>query len=99
VTAAYTRAALAEREVAALVLLNSHPGAGVDWLYPRLGLAQSGTVQLVDRLAVADLIERGAAPSRRGVPLTLTASGRRLLGQAVTGRATPCSPRLRPDQR
>lgn len=83
----YERAELAEREVAALVLLSSHPGAGVDWLYPRLDLTQSGTVRLVDRLAGAGLVERGAPGGRRGIPLTLTGSGRERLEQALAERA------------
>jgi DNA-binding MarR family transcriptional regulator len=83
----YARAGLAEREVAALVLMSSHPGVGVDWLYPRLHLTQSGTVRLVDRLAAAGLVGRGAPGGRRGIPLTLTDSGRERLEQALAERA------------
>ncbi len=87
VVAGYGHAGLAEREVAALVLLGSHPGAGIDWLFPRLGLTQSGTVRLVDRLAEAGLVERGAASAGRRVPLTLTRAGRQRLDQATAARA------------
>jgi DNA-binding MarR family transcriptional regulator len=78
---------LAEREAATLVLLGSHPGAGVDWLYPRLGLTQSGTVRLVDRLAEAGLVERGAALAGRRVPLALTPAGQQRLDRATAARA------------
>jgi len=87
VAGGYGRAGLAEREVAALVLVGSHPGAGADWLSPRLGLTQSGTVRLIDRLAEAGLIERGAPAAGRRVPLALTAAGRQRLGQATAARA------------
>lgn len=87
VTAGYGSVGLAEREAAALVLLGSHPGAGVDWLYPRLGLTQSGTVRLVDRLAEAGLVERGGVLAGRRVPLTLTAAGQQRLDQATAARA------------
>ena len=87
VVAGYGRAGLTEREVAALVLLGSHPGAGIDWLFPRLGLTQSGTVRLVDRLAEAGLVARGAVSAGRRVPLTLTRAGRQRLDQATAARA------------
>lgn len=38
------------RDVAALTLVASHEGCSVDWLRSRIGLTQSGTVRLVDRL-------------------------------------------------
>jgi DNA-binding MarR family transcriptional regulator len=87
IAAACAQAGLSEREVAALVLLGSHPGAGVDWLFPRLGLTQSGTVRLVDRLAEAGLAERGAPGGRRGIPLALTGPGRERLDHALAERA------------
>jgi DNA-binding MarR family transcriptional regulator len=87
VAAGYSSVGLAEREAAALVLLGSHPGAGIDWLCPRLGLTQSGTVRLVDRLAEAGLVERGAVLAGRRVPLTLTGAGQQRLDQATAARA------------
>jgi DNA-binding MarR family transcriptional regulator len=99
--AGYARAGLAEREVAALVLISSHAGVGVDWLYSRLGLTQSGTVRLVDRLAAAGLVARGTPGGRRGIPLTLTATGRERLEQALAGRAgalATATAALRPDE-
>jgi DNA-binding MarR family transcriptional regulator len=87
VAAGYGRAGLAEREVAALVLIGSHPGAGADWLVARLGLTQSGTVRLLDRLAAAGLVERGAPAAGRRVPLTLTSAGAQRLDQATAARA------------
>lgn len=87
VTAGYGRAGMAEREVAALVLIGAHPGAGADWLFPRLGLTQSGAVRLLDRLEEAGLVERGVPVAGRRVPLTLTAAGQQRLDQATAARA------------
>jgi DNA-binding MarR family transcriptional regulator len=86
VAAGYARLGLAEREVAALVLVGSHPAAQVDWLHGRLGLTQSGTVRLVDRLAAAGLIQRGRPGPGRRVPLSLTPAGRDQLARAMTAR-------------
>jgi DNA-binding MarR family transcriptional regulator len=100
--AGYARAGLAEREVAALVLIGSHGGAGVDWLYPRLGLTQSGAVRLVDRLAAAGFVRRGAPGGRRGIPLALTDAGRERLEQALAERAgalADATAALSPDER
>lgn len=61
------------RELAALTLVQTHEGCSVDWLRVRVGLTQSGTVRLVDRLAARGLLMRGE-PAGRGVPLRVTAA-------------------------
>lgn len=81
---------LESRELAALTLVEQHDGCSLDWLRERVGLTQSGTVRLVDRLTARDLLRRGA-PRGRAVPLHLTARGRRILRRwaatrdAITG--------------
>jgi DNA-binding MarR family transcriptional regulator len=67
------------RSVAALTLVDSHDGATVDWLAPRVGLSQSATVRLVDRLESASWVDRRRVG--REVALTSTAAGRRVLGR------------------
>ena len=69
---------LESRELAALTLVAEHAGCSLDWLRERVGLTQSGTVRLVDRLAARDLLRRDP-PRGRAVPLRLTARGTRLL--------------------
>jgi DNA-binding MarR family transcriptional regulator len=62
------------RELAALTLVGEHDGCSVEWLRHRVGLTQSGTVRLVDRLEERGLLTRGAAAGR-GVPLQVSAGG------------------------
>ena len=62
------------RELAALTLVGEHDGCSVEWLRHRIGLTQSGTVRLVDRLEERGLLTRGAAAGR-GVPLQVSANG------------------------
>ncbi|GAA3381778.1 MarR family winged helix-turn-helix transcriptional regulator [Cryptosporangium minutisporangium] len=62
------------RELAALTLVAEHDGCSVEWLRTRVGLTQSGTVRLVDRLASRDLLRRDRSTGR-GVPLRLTPAG------------------------
>src|SRR5215213_7059894 len=66
------------RELAALTLVASHDGCSMDWLRERVGLTQSGTVRLVDRLTTRQLLRRGASTGR-GVPLHLTVPGEQCL--------------------
>ena len=66
------------RELSALTLVAEHEGCSLDWLRHRVGLTQSGTVRLVDRLAGRGLLEREVA-SGRSVPLRVTPAGRRVL--------------------
>jgi len=76
---------LESRELAALTLVEQHDGCSLDWLRERIGLTQSGTVRLVDRLAARDLLRRGA-PRGRAVPLHLTARGARVLRRWAAAR-------------
>lgn len=66
------------RELAALTLVHTHGDCSVEWLRARVGLTQSGTVRLVDRLAARGLLTRGRSTGR-GVPLRVTAAAERLL--------------------
>jgi DNA-binding MarR family transcriptional regulator len=66
-------AGLGLRDVAALTLIGSHPGCSADWLWARIGLTQSGTVRLLDRLQGLELIDRVRAG--RSVELTLAPAG------------------------
>jgi DNA-binding MarR family transcriptional regulator len=59
------------RELAALTLVRNHDGCSVEWLRARIGLTQSGSVRLVDRLVARGLLVRGA-PVGREVPLRVT---------------------------
>lgn len=78
---------LSSRELAALVLVANRPGVSVDWLYQRLGIGQSGTVRLVDRLVNADVMTRKAVLGRREVELSVTATGTQRLKQADEARS------------
>lgn len=69
---------LRAREVAALTLVREHDGCSVDWLHERVGLTQSGTVRLVDRLVDRELLKRGA-PLGRMIPLHVTRAAETLL--------------------
>jgi DNA-binding MarR family transcriptional regulator len=56
-------------------------------LAARIGLSESSATRLVDRLAAADLVERGTSPTdRRCVTAGLTAGGRRALENIRAGR-------------
>jgi len=66
-------AGLGLRDVAALTLVGSHEGCSADWLWGRIGLTQSGTVRLIDRLQKLGYVERER--SGRAIRLTLTAAG------------------------
>src|SRR5919197_1970413 len=69
--AAEREAGLDPRELAALTLIASHEGCSVEWLRGRVGLTQSGTVRLLDRLQSARLVRR----SRAGRAVALAISG------------------------
>lgn len=73
------------RELTALTLVSTHTGQSIEWLRARVGLTQSGTVRLVDRLEQAGLVRR-AAPSGRQVTLSVTAHGRRQLRRWYAAR-------------
>src|SRR5579875_1943655 len=84
--AAVDAVGLPVRGLAALVLIDSHPSCSVDWLFRRLGITQSGTVRLLDRLESSGLIARDRRPGRREVEVTVTAAGRRLLARGMAAR-------------
>lgn len=72
------------RDLAALTLIASHAGCSADWLWDRIGLTQSGTVRLIDRLERLGYVVR----ARRGrtLELTLTEAGQGLLDHWNTAR-------------
>jgi DNA-binding MarR family transcriptional regulator len=72
-------AGLGLRDVAALTLIATHDGCSVDWLRSRIGLTQSGTVRLVDRLEELQLVARTRAG--RTARLTLRRKGRTALAR------------------
>jgi DNA-binding MarR family transcriptional regulator len=62
--------------VAALVAIGHSPGMTISQLSKVLARSHPGTVRIVDRLAVAGLVERKpGAPDRRSVTLDLTGDG------------------------
>ncbi|WP_350275074.1 MarR family winged helix-turn-helix transcriptional regulator [Kribbella sp. HUAS MG21] len=67
-----------------MTLLGSHEGCSADWLYARIGLTQSGTVRLLDRLERLGYVDR----TRRGrvLELRLTPQGRDLLSAWTSAR-------------
>ena len=65
------------RDLAALTLIATHDGCSADWLWSRIGLTQSGTVRLIDRLERLGYIVR--ARSGRVLELSLTPAGEELL--------------------
>lgn len=72
-------AALGPSAPAALVALHEFlDGGSVTQLSAVVGLSHSGTVRLVDRLAVEGLVERIGAEDARAVSVVLTSSGRRV---------------------
>lgn len=80
-----TAAELDQRQIEVLTLVSAHPGYSIEWLRPRIGLTQSGTVRLVDRLEAGGLLERRRSGGR-AVELHLTELGRGRLEQWRHGR-------------
>lgn len=70
----------------ALVLLSHTDSLRSDVLSRQLGLAQSSTVRLVDRLQREGLLQRAEGKDRRTVLISLTARGRRAAGQILSAR-------------
>jgi DNA-binding MarR family transcriptional regulator len=75
------------RALAALTLVATHGGCSGEWLRRRVGLTQSGTVRLVDRLEAEGLVRRARAGGR-GIALTVTPDAEELLARwhAARGR-------------
>jgi MarR family transcriptional regulator, negative regulator of the multidrug operon emrRAB len=72
---------------AALVALDKYPGETVRFFEPILGLTQSGTVRLIDRLVDDGLVRRAPGRDGRTVALDLTAAGRRAAARVARARA------------
>lgn len=68
---------LGMRDLEALTLLANRAGPTVEWLRTRIGLTQSGTVRLVDRLEALGMVHRRR--TGREVGLNVTALARRRL--------------------
>lgn len=79
-----TPAGVGLRDLAALTLVATHDGCSADWLWTRIGLTQSGTVRLIDRLQGLGYLVR--ARQGRALRLSLTAQGRELLDEWNTTR-------------
>jgi MarR family transcriptional regulator, negative regulator of the multidrug operon emrRAB len=72
---------------AALVALHGLTGGqSIDALRHVVGLTHSGAVRLVDRLAVAGLVERRVGADGRAVALQLTPEGRRAARRVLARR-------------
>ena len=62
------------REIEALTLVKARPRSSSEWLREHVGLSQSGTVRLVDRLTSQGLMRRCRTGSRE-VALVITPQG------------------------
>jgi DNA-binding MarR family transcriptional regulator len=71
---------------AALVVIAARPGTSIEYLRGPLGLTQPGTTRLVERLVRAGWVDRAGPGGRRGLQLTLTASGRRIFEKVLDAR-------------
>lgn len=80
-------AGVSQREWAALVLIATHSGCSLTWLFRRLGLTQSGAVRLVDRLVEQELLDRAPRLGGREVALTVTADGQDRLDRGAAARS------------
>ncbi|MGI8607215.1 MAG: MarR family winged helix-turn-helix transcriptional regulator [Gaiellaceae bacterium] len=72
---------------AALVHLDAYPGEPVEALRRVLRLSQPGTVRLLDRLGVHELVERRAGRDGRTRALFLTPRGREAVQRILARRA------------
>ncbi len=70
----------------ALTYLAQEPGLGIEQLKGPLGLSQSATVRLVDRLAVDGLLERRPGNSGRAIAIHLTTAGEVVARQVLDRR-------------
>jgi DNA-binding MarR family transcriptional regulator len=78
-----------ESAAAALCALSQFlDGPTLDEIRQVLGLTPSGAVRLVDRLAEAGLVVRGAGANGRSRSVALTADGRRVASHIASARAT-----------
>ena len=99
---AAARASGGPSDAAALVTLAAHPGNGVGWLAGILGLTDSGSTRLVERLVVAGLVERQPGSDARSRTLRLTDEGARRAQRLLNDRAADlagCLADLTPPER
>jgi DNA-binding MarR family transcriptional regulator len=89
-----TKAAIAQEGSgpAALVHLGAHPGGSVADLERVVGLTQTGTSRLVDRLVEAGLVERRRGKDARTHMLSLTNAGSAAAARVLEGRAKAVAP-------
>ncbi len=80
----------------ALTYLVQEPGLGIDQLKGPLGLSQSATVRLVDRLATDGLVQRRPGRDARSVAIHLTPSGDEVARSILLRRAEMLSAALAP---
>jgi MarR family transcriptional regulator, negative regulator of the multidrug operon emrRAB len=72
---------------AALAALDTFlDGSSIETMRKPLGLTHSAAVRLVDRLAVAGLVQRGAGEDGRSIRVFLTPAGRRVASQVHQSR-------------
>ena len=79
---------------AALVVIGYGFGPSNDQLRRILGLSHPGSVRLVDRLVIDDLVERREGRDRRAIALYLTERGAALREKLLTGRLAAIKPLL-----
>jgi DNA-binding MarR family transcriptional regulator len=70
---------------AALITIGAYPGRSIEQLRRPLGLSQPGALRLVGRLEDAGWVARRAA-NGRGVALSLTASGEKVVADLLRAR-------------
>src|SRR3954447_18331012 len=66
------------RDIALLTLVAHHTDVGAAWLADRIGLSQSGTVRIIDRLVAAGLLSRSGRQGHH-VFVAVTREGREVL--------------------
>lgn len=80
----------------ALTYLTHEPGLSIDRLKGPLGLSQSATVRLVDRLAADGLVQRQPGRDARSVAVYLTGTGEQVARGILDRRAALLSAALAP---
>jgi MarR family transcriptional regulator, negative regulator of the multidrug operon emrRAB len=81
---------------AALTYLTHEPGLSIDRLKGPLGLSQSATVRLVDRLAADGLVQRWPGQDARSIAVYLTGTGAQVARNILEQRAALLSGALAP---
>jgi len=81
---------------AALTYLTHEPGLSIDRLKGPLGLSQSATVRLVDRLAADGLVQRQPGQDARSVAVYLTGTGAQAAHSILERRGALLSAALAP---